>query len=273
VASGDTLWFSGAHAAYRPLLAYAARMVDASEHLDERERQLWLEYEKEEDAGLRQGALRTLAAFIDAVRSYPESRREAWVEAFCRDYWDDYDALTEGWNRRRVRHPLVADLILPTLVDGYRTHRPNYARWLGEFALSGVFRGAGLMPPDAVAPGVYNEVRYLGMGEFEPADLLREALAQDASDTRAAQTLIGYLEEKFDYWTHHVPDYVLTDDTQTWRAELDEFEELVRRYPASRGFDFELKFWRFHCDAWTEYREREHEFENYSEFLAQRDDA
>jgi hypothetical protein len=63
---------------------------------------------------------------------------------------------------------------------------------------------------------------------------------------------------------------VLTDDTETWRAELDEFEELVRRYPPRRGFDFEVKFWRFHCDAWTEFRRREDEFDSYSAFLAER---
>ena len=246
-------------------------MVEALEHLDERERQLWEDYERQEDAGLRPAALQTLSRFIEAVRSYPEPRRRSWVEACCRTYWDDYDAVSEGWNRRRIRHPLVSDLILPALLDGYRAREPNYARWLGQFAISGVIRGAGVTPPEAVAPALYDELRYLGMGKFEPSDLLREALHQAPSDARAAQTLIAFLEEKFDYWTHHVPDYVLTDDTETWRAELDEFEQLAKRYPPARDFEFELRFWRFHCDAWDEFRAREAEFGSYAAFLAERD--
>lgn len=100
---------------------------------------------------------------------------------------------------------------------------------------------------------------------------MREALALDPSDTSAAHTLISYLEETFNYWTHELPAYVLADDTAGWRAELDEFERLVERYPPSRGFDFELQLWRFHCDAWEEYRGLEDEFGSYQAFLAQRD--
>jgi hypothetical protein len=245
--------------------------MNVAAQLNEREEQLWREYERQEEAGLRKPALKTLAAFIDAVRAYPPARLKAWVEAACGAYWDDYDPMSEGWNRRRIRHPLVADLILPVLIEGYRNREPNYARWLGQFALGGVIRGAGLMPPEAVAPGIYDELRYLGLGDFEPADLLREALALDPADTRAAHTLIGYLEETFDYWTHELPDYVLADDTARWRAELDEFERLLERYPPSRDFEFELQFWRFHCDAWEEYQRREDEFDSYQEFLAKRD--
>ena len=246
-------------------------MHDLNECLDEREQKLWAEYERQEDAGLRKPALGTLAEFIDAVRAHPPARRTAWVEAACRAHWDDYDPIREGWNRRRIRHPLVADLILPVLIEGYRRREPNYARWLGQFALSGVIRGAGFMPPEAVAAGVYDELRYLGLGEFEPADLLREALTLDPTDTRAAHTLIGYLEERFDYWTHELPEGVLIDDTAKWRAELDEFERLVEGYPPPRDFVFELQFWRLHCAAWEAYRGHEDEFGSYQAFLAQRD--
>jgi hypothetical protein len=78
------------------------------------------------------------------------------------------------------------------------------------------------------------------------------------------------LEETFDYWAHELPDYVLADDTARWRAELDEFERLLQQYPPSRDFEFELQFWRFHCDAWEEYQRREDEFDSYQAFIARR---
>jgi hypothetical protein len=48
---------------------------------------------------------------------------------------------------------------------------------------------------------------------------------------QAAHALILHLETQFEYWTHHVPDFVLTDDTAGWRRDLAEFERLVERYP------------------------------------------
>jgi hypothetical protein len=197
-----------------------------------------------------------------------------WVEEACHALWDDYDpvAIIDRADRPFFRFPLAADLILPVLIEGYRAREPYHARWLGQFALSSVVLGSGLMAPDvALAGPVYQELRSLGLGELTPEDLLREALTLDSSDWRAAHTLIGCLEETFDYWTHELPDFVLADDTAEWRAKLDEFERLVERYPTARDFEFELRFWRFHCDAWEEYVDRDAEFGSYQAFLAQRD--
>jgi hypothetical protein len=80
-------------------------MQNLAAQLDEREQQLWREYERQEEAGLRTPALKTLAEFIDAVQAYPSSRRTAWVETACRAYWDDYDPIGEGWNRITVSDP------------------------------------------------------------------------------------------------------------------------------------------------------------------------
>jgi hypothetical protein len=245
-------------------------MVGA-EHLDLQAAELWARYERQEDAGLRRAALQTLVEFIDSFRAHGPEQQRAWVEAFCRAHWDDYGPLTEGWNRRRIRQPLVANVLLPLLLDSYRSGEPHYARWLGQFALSDVIRGAGLTPPDAVSPAIYDELRYLGMGEFRPPDLLREALQLDPCDKRAAYTLIAYLEETFDYWTHHVPDYVLTDDVATWRAEIEEFEHLVERFKPPRDYETELEFWRLHCDGWGDYRRRSGEFDSYAAYLVHRD--
>jgi hypothetical protein len=73
-----------------------------------------------------------------------------------------------------------------------------------------------------------------------------------------------------DYWTHHVPDGVLTDDIATWRRELDEFEGLIESYPTGCDYSFELSGWRLHCDAWEEYLGRRDEFASYAHFLSQR---
>jgi hypothetical protein len=51
------------------------------------------------------------------------------------------------------------------------------------------------------------------------------------------------------------------------RVELDEFEKLVHRYLPTRDFAAELRFWRFDCDAWEEYRSRQDEFDSYLDYL------
>lgn len=235
-------------------------MPDAANHLDEHERQLWVDYMREEASGVRKNALGLLHEFIAAVRSYAPERRVAWVEAICADHWSAAAfPFIEG--KLRLRHPILVELIFPELLEGYRTGRANCARWLALFSLT---------PWGGVNAETYEQLRLHGMPERYPEPLLREALALDPADTQAAHALICHLEDRFCYWTHHVPDFVLTDDTATWRRELDEFERLVRSYPTGRDYAFELSGWRLHCDAWEEFLERREEFDRYADFLAQR---
>jgi hypothetical protein len=44
----------------------------------------------------------------------------------------------------------------------------------------------------------------------------------------------------------------------------------VESHPRGRDFAFELQLWQLHCEAWSEYRAGEDEFESYTAFLAQR---
>lgn len=236
-------------------------MSDPAEHLDEHEQQLWIRYTRQDATGLRKDALASLHEFIEAVHSYPAERRTAWVEAIAAEHWSaPAFPFIEG--KLSLRHPLLVELIFPELLAGYRAHRANCARWLALFSLT---------PTGGVNAETYDQLRLRGMPEWYPAQLFREALVLDPGDTQAAHALIRHLEDQFDYWTHHVPDYVLTDDTASWRRELDEFERLIERYPTGRDYAFELSGWRLHCDAWEEFLQRRDEFENYAEYLAQRD--
>ena len=60
-------------------------MFEAVEHLDERERELWAEYERQEDVGLRADALTTLSEFTRrphgafAIPSSPPAERHRRV--------------------------------------------------------------------------------------------------------------------------------------------------------------------------------------------------
>lgn len=234
--------------------------VNSCRHLQEKERQLWGEYLEQEAAGLRTQALSTLERLIASLRSYAPDDRRAWVEDVCAEHWSG-PVHTQIEGTLRLRYPLLAEVILPELLEGYRQGRPNNARWLALLSLTG--RGA-------IDAEVYQVMRLQGMPEWYPPQLLREALTADPSDEQAAHALILYFEETFDYWTHHVPNGVLTDDTATWRTELAEFERLVMQYPTGRDFGFEVRGWRLHCDAWEEYLSGEHDSESYADFLAQR---
>jgi hypothetical protein len=243
-------------------------MPDHTEHLDEQERQLWANYMRLQAAGLRQEALASLREFVASVRAYPPERRVAWLEAICAEHWsgpafpgsEGELRLLEG--KLKLRYPLLVELVLPELLEGYRDRRANYARWLALFSLT---------PDGGINDETYRMLRLLGMPEWYPPQLLREALAFDAADTQAAHALMLHLDHKFWYWTHHVPDFVLTDDMATWRRELDEFERLAERYPTGLDYTFELSGWHFHCDAWEEFLERRDEFGSYADFLAQRE--
>jgi hypothetical protein len=242
-------------------------MPDPVEHLDEQERQLWADYAGQDAAGLRKDALATLREFIASVRTYPPGRRAAWVEAICAEHWsvpafpgnEGKLRLLEG--KLRLRYPLRVELILPELLEGYRVQRANYARWLALFSLT---------PWGGIDAQIHRELQLHGLPEWYPPQLLREALALDAADTQAAHALLLHLDHKFWYWTHHVPDFVLTDDTATWRRELDEFERLAERYPTGLDYAFEVSGWRLHCEAWEEFLERRDEFDCYADFLAQK---
>lgn len=232
-----------------------------AEHLDEHERQLWDDYMRQDAAGLRTDALASLRDFIAAVRRYPPERRAAWVEAICAEHWNAPTfPFFEG--KFSLRYPLLVELIFPELLEGYPTHHANYARWLALFSITST---------GGINAETYDALRLRGLPEWYPPQLLREALTLDPDDTQAAHTLIRHLDNQFDYWTHHVPDFVLTDDTATWRRELDEFERLIERYPIGRDYTFELRGWRLHCDAWEEFLKRGEEFNSYADFLAQRD--
>jgi hypothetical protein len=232
-------------------------MADVSEHLRDPDRALWATYQDQEARGLRKQALATLREIVDAIRAYPPERRTAWVETICADHWRDaWYPWFEG--RLTLRNPLLVDVILPELLEGYEQQRPNSARWLALFSLTSTGN---------VNAEIYDELRLRGMPEWYPVDALREAIALDPLDRQAAHALIRHLEATFDYATHEVPRGVLIDDTEIWRRELDEFEGLIERYPTDRDYSFELAGWRLHCDAWPKYLERRDEFASYAEFL------
>ncbi|MFN2466806.1 MAG: hypothetical protein ABR521_01535 [Gaiellaceae bacterium] len=237
-----------------------ARPVTPLGLLEVQERELWLLYEAEEEAGRRESALDALRTFVDALALCPQERISAWVEAICRVHWDGHDPLFHGQQpASRIRHPLLVDLILPTLLDGYRRSDPDATRWLALFTISG----------PSVNPRVYEELRGLGMPEFDPADLLRQALELDPQDTRAAHTLLHYLAERSDDRLHHLPEVVIDDDPGAWRQELDEFESLLDRYSPDLDLRPRLQHWRLHGQAWAEYQEQD-EFDSYPAFLATR---
>ncbi len=234
-------------------------MLSALDQLAEKEQELWRAYAAEERAGRRAAALRALRRFIDALSLSPQERIDRWVEAACAAHWDQHDPLLgEQRPGEPIRHPLLAELILPALLRGYRDARPNAARWLALFSLDG---------PNW--PRVYDELRCLGMPEFDPLDLLREALESEPGDSRAAHALLHHLAERFDFLTHEVPLAVLSDDTAAWWQQLDEFETLLRRFRPAVELQPRLRFWRLHCQAWQAY-EQQDEICSYADFLTVR---
>ena len=224
------------------------------------ERQLWIDYLEQDSAGRRPQSLHALGRLIAGLRAYAPDDRRGWVEDVSAEHWSG-PTHTSIDGKLPLRYPLLAEVIFPELLAGYREARPNYARWLALFSLTS---------SGGIGADVYEAMRLQGMPELYPAQLLREALTADPSDDQAAHALILYLDNTFEYWTHHVPDGVLTDDTVTWRAELDELERLLVQYPTGRDFTFEIRGWRLHCDAWEEYLSGEHEFASYADLLAHR---
>jgi hypothetical protein len=239
--------------------ALIRRMLDPARYLDEAAQQLWADLARHEEGGLRKDALASLEQFIATVNGYVPERRAAWVEAICTEHWS-VPTFPFISGKLKLRHPLLVEVVFPVLLSGYRAGRPNYARWLALFSLT---------RSGAVDGETYGELRLRGLPEWYPPQLLREAIRLDENDRQAALALILHLEERNYYWTHHVPIGVLTEDTAGWRRELAEFECLIERYPPGREYAFELRRWRFHCDAWEEFLQRRDEFRSYEEFLAQ----
>jgi hypothetical protein len=233
---------------------------EAAAELDERERKLWLEYVRLDTGGRRNEALVSLRHLIEGVHRYQPQQRTAWVEAICTEHWSGpvFPAI-EG--KLLLRHPLLVELVFPDLLEGHRAGRPGYARWLALFSLT---------PTGGIDAKAYDELRLRGMPEDYPAQLLWEALALDANDTQAAHALLRHLEDKFDYRTHHVPEFVIADEATEWRRELEEFERLSEQHPTGHDYGFELAGWRLHCEAWEEFLDCSDEFDSYADFLAQR---
>lgn len=222
-------------------------VVDARTLLEQAECELWDTYRERESAGLRPQALATLGELIDRVLAYPSGRRRSWVEAVAAEHWGvSLDRSMRG--ALQLRQPLIAQVILPELLEGYRAGRPHYARWIALFALES--RGGVRIDDD----------------DLEPDQLLREALAADPEDAQAAHALIHHLAGGFEYLVHELPHVVLTDDTAAWRSELDEFERLFARHPTGWDYTLELRDWKAHCDAWEEYLRRD-DSSSYAEFL------
>lgn len=230
--------------------------MDPGELLTSPERELWFGYCECERDGRRKQGLALLGQFIEKMRGRPPTVVSHWVETFCRWHWDDAPR-GDPWCVDHVRAPLVTDLILPELLHGYDQRYAARARWLALFFIVDY----GL---------VYRWLSQRGRAELEPERLLREALALDPADARAAAALRGALARRFNFFVHEVPYEVLMDDTPAWRAELDEFERLVDAYPTTPDHSSDIRYWRYHCDAWEEYLRREDERESYAEFLARR---
>src|SRR6184192_3485789 len=151
--------------------AGSVAMNDPNRHLSDRERHLWADFVRKDDAGLRDEALASLREFVTALRTYPSEQRAAWVETICAQHWNGRGV---GDGRLRLRHPLLVEVIFPVLLEGYRARRANHARWLALFSLT---------PGGAIDAATYEELRLRGLPESYPPQLLREALELDPSDT------------------------------------------------------------------------------------------
>lgn len=237
-------------------------MSDPLDHLDATGVEAWQQFKHCEQAGLRAAMLTALRDFIAIVNGYPPPQRRLWVEALCNMHWgvSRFPQGIEG--TLMLRHPLLVEVVYPELLEGYREGRPGYARWLTLFTLT---------PSGGIDGRAYVELRLRGMPDSYPGALAREALRLEPANEQALHALLLYLTYQFAYWTHEVPRGVLTDDTAAWRADLDEFEQLIEHYgSAGRDYSADLAFWRFHCDAWEDYLEHSHQHANYEEFLQSR---
>ena len=133
-----------------------------------------------------------------------------------------------------------------TVIDGYEMNRQGRAgEALGISLMSGVvgslFGLAMLIllteplswlalfsfDSTTTASILRKRLRLCEMPDLYPPDLLREALSLDPADEQAAHALIRHLAGLLSFYTHELPESILVDDTEEWRRELDEFEQLI----------------------------------------------
>jgi hypothetical protein len=84
----------------------------------------------------------------------------------------------------------------------------------------------------------------------------------------AREALIDLADADFDYYIHELPAGVLAD-ADTFRCELDEFDQLVAAHGVTERYAARIRTWRFHCQAWGEYLRRRTHFLSYADYLSQ----
>lgn len=228
--------------------------------LDFPDQQLWAEYARLRDIGLRTQALETIQKIVDSIEHYNSDRLASIVFVFCTNLLNRTAASEfrayEAYSRKvtySIPYPLFLAVILPQLQIGYQNRMFLYARWIAQF-------GSKI---DNLRP---KSLEILGINDYQSFDYLTEATRLYPEDKVARDFLISYYEEAFDVYVHEVPTGLLAK-SDVFRNELDEFSRLVREAGQYEQYEEQIAKWRFACETWAQYLTRRPEFVNYAEYL------
>jgi hypothetical protein len=220
-------------------------VVDLSCHLDPPAGHAWNRYTQLHAQGRRREALSVLEEFVAEVREYTSDRRTRLVEALCQQTVDvgRIDLL---------REPLLTELLFPELRAGREARRPPYAKRIAKLA-------------DRIV-GLPRGLATLGLQELRVDQLLDEALELEPGDAEVLDLQIRWYEHALEYCTHELPSGIL-EEPEGFRQLIEGFERALISSGRSAAFAEQLAKWRFHCDAWEDYRARRNEYVDYPDYL------
>lgn len=231
-----------------------AELADIRKTLNPVDRWIWDNYLQFEIDRIRPEALLSLNQLISRLESYEETDRICFVLAVAQF------VLAHGIAELPVRQPLFAKIILPVLLSNYDRGEVGSARALRAF--SSLLYGGGLHD------------KAIGARDLSGLALLERAIHQEPDARDLKEQLLYAKEDKFEFATHHIPEFVLYEnhvasasECEILLADLNLYEVLAKKLGKLESHKESIKEWRYYISGYREYLSRSDDFASFEHYL------
>jgi hypothetical protein len=225
-------------------------------------RNIWENYNRTRIAGDKKTANKLLQEYIGLLKSESSFSREEFDEKICNEILEadnciiDNNGTEVSDKEYRIQHPLFKEIILPVLIEKYKTNSARHIKWIGQleqFFYSDFQASKRLL--DAIGID----------GHFSTSFFLEKSFSIEQSQ-KTLHLILDRMARDFDYYTHEIPFGVLIEPT-VFDRELKLFESYYEQSDSKSDWTLNLNKWRTVALLWRAYFSSKNEYVNFEDYL------
>ena len=225
-------------------------------------RNLWENYNQIRISGDKKTANKLLQQYIDLLKNENYSVREQFVDEICSAVLETEDSIianngTEVSEKKyRIQHPLFKEIILPVLIEKYKTDSAKYIRWIGQFEQ---FFYSDLQTSKKLLEeiGIY--------GYFSTSFFLEKSFSIEQSQ-KTLDLILKRQAQDMEYYVHEIPTGLLIE-SEIFDKEIKQFETYYEQFDRKYIWTAKLDKWKLISLHWRTYLSERDKYVNFEDYL------